>query len=67
MLKARAHGALEDRQMNELSVLMAAVLIGGTLVLATISSGVEDLAKGLFHQVGLSAQPVDFSAKFIRP
>lgn len=53
--------------MSELSVLMAAVLIGGTLVLATINEGVANLAQDMFSQTGLSAQPVDFSAKFIRP
>ena len=53
--------------MSELSVLMAAVLIGGTLVMATIADGVQNLTQAIFNQVPGSSQTVDFSAKFIKP
>lgn len=51
---------------SELTVLMAAVLIGGTMMLATINEGVSHLAENMFHQVGLTDQAPDFSAKFIK-
>lgn len=51
--------------MSELSVLMAAVLIGGTLVMATIADGVQNLTQSLVGQV--TGEPEDFSAKFIKP
>jgi len=51
--------------MNELSVLMAAVLIGGTMAMATISDGVSNMTQSLVGQ--LTGQPADFSAKFIKP
>ncbi len=51
--------------MSDLAVLMAAVLIGGTMALATISDGVSNLTQSLVGQ--MTGQPADFSAKFIKP
>lgn len=53
--------------MSELSVLMAAVLIGGTLVMTTLSAGLQNMTQAIFNQVPGSSQTVDFSAKFIKP
>lgn len=51
--------------MSELTVLMAAVLIGGTLVLSTINEGVANLTENMFSMA--SGQTTnDFSAKFVK-
>lgn len=53
--------------MSELTVLMAATLLGTLLMFTTLAGGLAGLVDRAFDGIPGMTQADDFSAKFIRP
>lgn len=53
--------------MSELTVLMAATLLGTLVMFTTLAEGLSGLVDRAFDGVPGHTQVEDFSAKFIRP